>query len=243
MPATGATDSPSATDPEAPPPTLRAVLFDLDGTLVDTSYVHTICWWQALLQYDRLLPMARIHRAVGLGSDKILDHLLGDGRSEEDRADDDDIVAAHATLFTVWYDRARALPGAADLLRWCATSGLTVVMATSGSSTDLDALMARLDADEAVTASTTSADAEHSKPDTDLLEVALDRAGAKADDAVFVGDAVWDMMAAHRLGMRCIGLECGGVSEAELRKAGASEVWQDPADLLAHVDASALARP
>jgi phosphoglycolate phosphatase-like HAD superfamily hydrolase len=137
----------------------------------------------------------------------------------------------------------RDLPGAADQLRWCAASGLSVVMATSGSAKDLEALMARLDADDAVTATTTSADAEHSKPDTDLLEVALRRAGAEATEAVFVGDAVWDMIAARRMGMRCIGLECGGVSEAELREAGASEVWQDPDDVLANVNASALTGP
>lgn len=246
MPASDRTDSKTepttATDPSRPA-ALRAVLFDLDGTLVDTSYVHTLCWWQALVQFDQVRPMAEIHRAVGLGSDKILDHLLGDVRSGAERADDADIVAAHATLFAAWYNRVRPLPGAADLLRRCAGSGLTVVMATSGSADDLTALMARLDADDAVTASTTSADAEHSKPDTDLLEVALDRAGATAEEAVLVGDAVWDMIAARRLGMRCIGLECGGVSESELREAGASEVWRDPADLLDHVDASALARP
>ena len=243
MPATGRREPATlTTDPVTAPKARRAVLFDVDGTLVDTSYAHTVCWWQALVQFDRVLPMARIHRAVGLGSDKILDHLLGDERTEAERADDDDIVAAHATLFTVWYDRARPLPGAADLLHWCADSGLAVVMATSGSSTDLEALMSTLDADDAVTASTTSADAEHSKPDTDLLEVALERAGAEAGTAVFVGDAVWDMIAAGRMGMVCIGLECGGTSEAELREAGAHEVWRDPADLLAHVEVSALAR-
>ncbi|MDQ6896818.1 MAG: HAD family hydrolase [Actinomycetota bacterium] len=240
MPAAGPSDPTPSTDPASEAAALQAVLFDLDGTLVDTSYVHTVCWWQALLQFDRVLPMARIHRAVGLGSDKILDHLLGDNRTDDERADDDDIIAAHATLFTVWYDRARPLPGAADLLHWCANAGLAVVMATSGSSTDLEALMATLDADDAVTASTTSADAAHSKPDTDLLEVALERVGAEAGAAVFVGDAVWDMLAARRMGMRCIGLECGGTSEAELREAGADEVWKDPADLLAHVEDSAL---
>ncbi len=212
MAAAGPSDPTPSTDadPAAGAAALRAVLFDLDGTLVDTSYVHTVCWWQALLQFDRVLPMASIHRAVGLGSDKILDHLLGDDRTDDERADDDDIIAAHATLFTVWYDRARPLPGAADLLHWCADAGPAVVMATSGSSTDLEALMATLDADDAVTASTTSADAEHSKPDTDLLEVALERAGAEAVEAVFVGDAVWDMIAARRMGCAASGWSVGG---------------------------------
>jgi phosphoglycolate phosphatase-like HAD superfamily hydrolase len=78
---------------------VRTVLFDLDGTLVDTSYVHAVCWWQALIQYSHQMPMAQIHRAVGLGADRILDHLLGE---DHDSKHDDEIVAAHATLFTVW---------------------------------------------------------------------------------------------------------------------------------------------
>ena len=216
---------------------VRTVLFDLDGTLADTPYVHVVCWWQALLQHEHLVPMARIHRAVGLGADKIVGYLLGDDR---DRSLDAQIVAAHATLFTVWYDRARPLPGAADLLRWCSAAGLDVVLATSASEQDLEALMGRIDADEAVTARVTSADADRSKPDPDILEVALGRVDGHAETAVYIGDAVWDMMAAQRLGMRCIGLQSGGVSEAELRTAGASEVWQDPQDVLDHIDVSAL---
>jgi HAD superfamily hydrolase (TIGR01509 family) len=224
-------------------PRPRAVLFDLDGTLVDTAFVHTTCWWQALMGYDHVVPMARIHRAVGLGSDKILDHLLGDDRDADERSDDQAMVAAHDALFATWRERARPLPGARHLLRRCHASGLTVVIATSGGSTDLTALMARVDADSAVTATTTADDVEHSKPDTDILEVALERAEAVAAEAVYVGDAVWDMMAARRAGMRGIGLECGGVSEAELREAGACEVWRDPADLLAHMDESLLTTP
>ncbi len=221
-------------------PSPRAVLFDLDGTLVDTAFVHTTCWWQALRGYEHEVPMARIHRAVGLGSDKILDHLLGEDRDDDDRADDEAVVAAHDALFATWRERVRPLPGAADLLRRCHTSGLAVVIATSGGSADLTALMARVDADNAVTATTTSDDAEHSKPDTDILEVALERAGVGPAEAVYVGDAVWDMIAAGRAGMPGIGLESGGVSEAELRDAGACEVWRDPADLLAHGEDSIL---
>lgn len=214
---------------------MRAVLFDVDGTWVDTSYVHAVCWAQALRQHGHLVPMAQIHRAVGLGADKILKHLLGEGHdSEHDHA----IVAAHDTLFAEWSDRARALPKAADLLRFCAGSGQTVVLATSG--TDLKALRALLDADDVIRPAPPrrrrSQQARHRHP----------RGGAgprqtTADEAVFVRDAIWDMIAARRLHMRCIGLECGEISAEELRQAGATEVWQDPADLLTHVGKSLLA--
>jgi phosphoglycolate phosphatase-like HAD superfamily hydrolase len=130
---------------------------------------------------------------------------------------------------------------AAELLRWCADSGRNVVLATSASEKDLEALRQVVHADDAITASTTVADAERSKPDTDILEAALDRVGGTAAESVFVGDAVWDMMAARRLDMRCIGLECGGITEAELLQSGADEVWRDPADLLSNIEKSALA--
>ncbi len=219
----------------------RAVLFDLDGTLVDTSFLHAVTWWQALRQHGHLVTTAAIHRAVGLGSDKILDQLLDPLQgADRDRDGDDEIVTAQATLVKEWHERVAPLPGAADLLRRCAEAGVAVVLATSAGDADLEALRRVLDADDAVTCATTSADAEHSKPDTDILTVALKRAQVGAAEAVFVGDSVWDMMASRRLGLRCIGLECGGTSAAELVEAGADEVWRDPGDLLEHLGDSLL---
>lgn len=207
----------------------RAVLFDVDGTLVDSNYVHAVTWWQALREHGELVPMAQIHRAVGLGSDKILDHLLGHAR---DHSADEEMVTGHATLLAAWYERLVALPGAAALLRGCAESGLSVVLATSASTRDLEVLCGILDADDVITAATSADDAERSKPDTDILEVALSRIGVTASHAVFVGDSVWDMMAAARLGMRCVGVTCGGTSAPELLEAGAALVWRDPAEVL-----------
>src|SRR5688572_17342084 len=119
------------------------VLFDVDGTLVDTSYLHTVAWWQALRQFDNDVPMARVHRAIGMGSDRILDHLLG---GDHDKTHDDDIRAAHASLFAQYWDRLRPQPGAADLLRACARRGLRVALASSASPSDLAALRRALDA-------------------------------------------------------------------------------------------------
>lgn len=216
-----------------------AVLFDVDGTLVDTPYLHAVCWWEALRQADHSASMATIHRAVGMGSAELLDHVLG---SKRDRADDDQLKAAHLALYAQFWGRLRPLPGAADLLRACAGRGLAVVLASSANPTELAVLRSALDADDVITAATSAADAEAAKPAPDILQAALDQAGVSPDESVFVGDAVWDAVAASRLGIPFLGVTCGGTSAAELREHGAVEVYQDPADLLGSLERSPIAR-
>jgi HAD superfamily hydrolase (TIGR01509 family) len=216
-----------------------AVLFDVDGTLVDTPYLHAVCWWEAMRQAGHTASMATIHRAVGMGSAELLDHVLG---SDRDRSEDEQLKAAHLALSAQYWSRLRPLPGAADLLRACAGRGLAVVLASSANPTELAVLRSALDADDAITAATSAADAEAAKPAPDILQAALDQARVSPDDAVFVGDAVWDGIAASRLGVPFVALTCGGTSAAELREHGAVEVYQDPADLLRSLDQSAIAR-
>ncbi|MBM6406083.1 HAD family hydrolase [Phycicoccus sp. CSK15P-2] len=218
-------------------PSPRAVLFDVDGTLVDSSFVHTTAWWQALRQHGHLVPMARIHRAIGLGADHMVGHLLGEHDTDEDAA----IIASHGALVAAWHERLVPLPGARDLVRRCHDAGLVVVLSTSAGAQDVAALRAVLDVDPLVDVVTSSADAERSKPDPGILEAAVDRTGVPAEESLFVGDAVWDVEAAGRVGMPCLGLECGGTSAAELREAGAVATWADPQDLLEHWDDSPLA--
>ena len=208
------------------------ILFDVDGTLVDTTYLHTVAWWEALRQHDNDVPMAEIHRSIGMGSDHILEHLLGPDR---DTDADDAIVKAHDILYGAWWERLRPLPGAADLLRACAERGLTVVLASSAKEPELKRLRRVLDADDVITAATSSADAESSKPAPDILQAALDQSDVDPGNCVFVGDAVWDVKAAGKLDIPCIGLECGGTSAAELADAGAVATYRDPAALLAAV--------
>jgi HAD superfamily hydrolase (TIGR01509 family) len=215
------------------------VLFDVDGTLVDTTYLHTLAWWEAFRQYEHDVVMAEIHRAVGMGSDHLVDHLLGPDR---DRGQDDAMTQAHGAIYAAWWERLRPLPGAADLLRACADRGLAVVLASSAQQNELTVLRKVIDADDVITAATSSADGDSSKPAPDILEAALQQSGTDRRRAVFVGDSVWDVEAAARLGIPCIGLTCGGTSAAELREAGAVETYKDPADLLAHLDRSAVAR-
>jgi len=216
------------------------VLFDVDGTLVDTTYIHAVCWWQALRQLDHDVAMARIHRAIGMGSDRILDHLLGENR---DRAGDETLHTAKKTLYSTYWDRLRPLPGAADLLRACAGAGLAVVLASSASGPELEKLRAALDCDDVITAATSSADADRSKPSPDILSAALAQSGLPATGVVFVGDSVWDVEAAARLEIACIGLTCGGIAAAELRDAGAVEIYDSPSELLDRLEDSAALRP
>jgi HAD superfamily hydrolase (TIGR01509 family) len=217
---------------------VAGVLFDVDGTLVDTTYLHTVCWWQALRQRGADVPMARIHRAIGMGSDKILDALLGD---DHDPDRDDETRAAHSALFAQYRDRLRPQPGAADLVRACAGRGWTVGLASSAAPPEFAALRRVLDVDDVIAGATNSGDAEESKPDPDIVQAALDRTGLSPGNVLFVGDAVWDVYAAARLSIPCVGLTCGGIGAAELAEAGAVAVYRVPADLLAGLDG--LPRP
>jgi HAD superfamily hydrolase (TIGR01509 family) len=214
-----------------------AVIFDVDGTLVDTNYLHAVCWWEAFRQNGHHVDMAEIHRAIGMGSDKLLDHLLPDDR---DRDADDTLADAHSALYAVYWTRLRAFDGAAGLLRACADRGMTVVLASSASSDELAALRAALDADDAVTAATSSSDAEQSKPAPDLVGIALDLAGVEPGRAVFVGDSVWDVQACRKAGVTCVAVRSGGICAEDLREAGAVAVYDGVADLLRRIEDSPL---
>lgn len=215
----------------------RGVLFDVDGTLVDTTFIHAVCWAEALRQNGQQLPMADLHHAIGMSSDQLLGHCLGEDR---DKDGDEAIVAAHKTLAKQWWGRLTRLPGARDLVRACAERGLDVVLASSAAEEELAALRSALDADDAIKAATSSSDADEGKPEPDILQAALKESGLSADQVVFVGDAVWDGRAAHRAGITFIGVTCGGTPAEDLRAAGAVEVWDDPAHLLSNLDKSVL---
>ena len=169
-------------------PSRCGVLFDVDGTLVDTSYLHAVSWAEALRQAGMDVPVRTVHRAIGMGTGEILTHLLG---ADRDTERDDDLSNAHMTLYKQWWGRLRPLPGAAALLRECAGRGLAVVLASSASDEELGTLRQVIDADDAITASTGSADADASKPNPDILQAALERADLEAGAAAFVGDAEW----------------------------------------------------
>jgi HAD superfamily hydrolase (TIGR01509 family) len=214
-----------------------AVLFDVDGTLVDSSYIHTLAWWRAFRQAGYDVPMASIHRSVGMGGDRILDSLLP---ADRDTSEDSTIMTSHAAVFSTYWPSLRPLDGAKELLAQCHESGLAVALASSAQKRDLEALRATIGADAFIDAATSSSDAEESKPAPDILVAALKALGVEAADSVYVGDAVWDIYAAGKLDMPTIGLTSGGTSEAELRDAGAVEIYASPRELLENLGSSAI---
>ncbi|MCU1438220.1 MAG: family hydrolase [Naasia sp.] len=221
--------------PETP---IRAVLFDIDGTLVDSNYLHVDAWDRAFADAGIPAPVWRIHRSIGMDSKKLLEALAGDASEDE---------ASHAKeLHSRYYkesvERLRPIAGARELVHELAGRGLKVVLATSAPEDELEMLMDVLQLDEAVAGMTSSGDVGTAKPEPDIIEAALAKAGVGADEAIMVGDAVWDVEAAGRAGVPAIGVLTGGFGEAELRKAGAVEVYDDVAGLLAALDASVLGR-
>jgi HAD superfamily hydrolase (TIGR01509 family) len=218
----------------------RAVLFDVDGTLVDTNYLHAVTWWQAFAQGGRYVPMRDIHRSIGMGSDQLLDWLLPGDR---DKGADDVLRTSQAALYAAYWSRLRPLPGAVGLLRACKARGLIVVLASSAGQAESGVLRAALDAEDAIDDATFSGDVERSKPAPDLVQVALEKAAVLAGEAVFVGDTVWDAQASQKAGVPCIGLLSGGIGREELADAGATQVYAGPADLLARLPDSLIGQP
>ena len=217
----------------------RGVLFDVDGTLIDSSYIHTVSWWGAFRQQGYDVPMASIHRHVGMGGDRLVDSLLPEGR---DRALDPEILASHGALYASHWPSLRALDGAKDLLAQCHIGGLAVALASSARRKDLEVMKSILDAEAFIDAATSANDAKNRKPAPDILVAALEAINVRAADAIYIGDAVWDMQAAAALEIPAIGVTCGGVSAGELRDAGAVEVYEGPRDLLRNLPSSALGR-
>jgi HAD superfamily hydrolase (TIGR01509 family) len=215
------------------------VLFDVDGTLLDTAYVHTLAWWHAFRQHQHDVPMSAIHWCVGMGGDRLVDSLLP---ADRDKPADAEIMASHAAVFATSWPSLRAFDGAKDLLAQCHAGGLAVALASSARKEDLVASRKALAADAFIHAATSSNDAKESKPAPDILVAALEAVRVPAADAVYVGDSVWDMKAAAALGIPAIGVTCGGRSAAELFDAGAAEVYAGPRDLLDNLQASAIGR-
>lgn len=217
----------------------RAALFDVDGTLTDTTYLHVHAWWEALRQAGHKVPMAAVHRAVGLGGGDLIAHVLGEGRDPEQ---DTTIDAAHKTLFATCHERLAALEGARELLRALHDREWTIVLVTSSVGGELAALRRALDADEVIAHIASASDVAEGKPAPDSVEQARELTGAAREQTVFLGDAVWDMRAASRAGVTALGVLSGGIPRAELTRAGAQEIYEGPADLLTRLDESAYAR-
>ncbi|MCU1571078.1 MAG: family hydrolase [Naasia sp.] len=217
---------------------LRAVLFDIDGTLVDSNYLHIDAWDRALAEVDAPAPVWKIHRSIGMDSKKLLEAVAG-GVPEETTSRAKEL---HSDYYKEAAGRLRPFDGAQELIRAIDARGIRVVLATSAPEDELAILRGVLDVDDAVSEVTSSGDVGTAKPEPDIIEVALGKAGVQPGEAVMVGDSVWDVQAAGRAGVTAIGVLTGGVSEAELRDAGAEEVYQDVAALLEALNESLIGR-
>jgi HAD superfamily hydrolase (TIGR01509 family) len=212
------------------------ILFDIDGTLVDSNYLHTIAWFRAFEALGYRVPMARIHRAIGMGSDKLIPSLVGEG-ADAARADE-----LHGEQYELLHPELRAFDGAGDLLRACKDRGVRVVLATSAKERDLEALTGAIDADDAIDEITSSDDVDESKPDPDIFQAAMRTASLDPATTIVVGDTKWDVEAARRSGLDTVAVLTGGWSRQELEDAGAITVYDDVADVLANLDESPLGK-
>jgi HAD superfamily hydrolase (TIGR01509 family) len=201
--------------------TAPAAILDIDGTLVDSNYFHAVAWFRAMCAHGHTMPMWRIHRAIGMGSDQLIGALLGD---EVEEREGDDIRAAEKERYFELIDEVRPLDGARELIEDLKRRDLTVVLASSAKPDEVEHYLDLLDARELADSWTTSGDVERTKPDPDLVNAALERAGG--GPAVMVGDTVWDCEAAAGAGVDTIAVLTGGFSDSELIKAGAVIVFQ-----------------
>lgn len=217
---------------------IDTAVFDIDGTLVDTAYHHAMAWSRAFRRFGVVIPVWRLHRAIGMGGDQLVAAVAGDDTETEHG---DDLRSAWAEEFAPMLDEIRPFDGVQDLLADVAGRGLTVVLASSGAPRDVDAYLDLFDGRSLAAGWTTSEDVDRTKPHPDLLLAAVAKVGGRS--AVVVGDSVWDFEAARRAGMPGYGVRTGGFCSAELRESGALEVFDSVGDLRAALDRTLLAGP
>src|SRR4051795_8773906 len=197
-----------------------AAILDIDGTLVDTNFHHAIAWFRAFRQHDIVLPIWRIHRHIGMGGDQMIAALCGD-KTEEEQGDD--IRDTEKVLYSELIGEVQPLRGARELIEDLKGRGHPVVLASSAKEDEVDHYLDLLDARELADGWTTSADVEETKPQPDLVQAAIEKAGG--GDAVMLGDTPWDVKAAKAAGVPTVAVLTGGFSEQELREAGAVAVF------------------
>lgn len=206
----------------------RYVLLDIDGTLMDTNYAHVEAWARALADVGLEVPRREIHRQIGKSSSLLI------GEFVEDEADAERVEERHSELYAGLQEHTYPLPGAVDLIRNLSEVGYETLFVTSAKPQELERHIELLEAEGRISDVVLSSDVESGKPAPDVFEEALRRTGAAPEDAVAVGDSIWDVQSAGGAGVRTVAVLSGGTySEAELREAGALDVVRDCAALLA----------
>ena len=213
-----------------------AAILDIDGTLVDTNYHHAIAWYRAFIQSDEVLPLWKIHRHIGMGGDQLVAALAGEAF---DREHGDAVRAAEKALYMSLIHEVRPLDGARELVEQLTRDGHAVVLASSAKPDEVDHYLDLLGVRELSLDWTDSGDVERTKPEPDLVNAAIEKAGG--GPAVMVGDSTWDCLAAGRAGIPSVAVLTGGFSEAELSGAGAACVFGSVGDLRAGIRSTPLA--
>lgn len=213
-----------------------AFIFDLDGTLVDSVYQHVLAWREALEYAGIELSVWRIHRRIGMSGGLLVNALLREtGGQEVSQQQVREMQRHHTEAYARLASQVRLLPGTRELLAYLASMGVPHAIATSGRVVSAGPIVERLGISSNVPLITRDQVA-HAKPDPDLFLAAAEHLGVPIENAVVVGDSVWDILAARRARALGVGLLSGGYGQEELERAGAYRVYQDPADLLEHLD-------
>jgi HAD superfamily hydrolase (TIGR01509 family) len=219
-----------------------AFLFDLDGTLIDSVYQHVIAWREALEEVGVSLAVWKLHRRIGMSGGLFVTALLRELETDLDPETLARLPGLHAEAYARHYPSVRPLPGAADLLRTLDGSGVPWAIATSGAERSARPALELLGLPPE-TPFVTRDLVRYAKPDPDLFVTAAERIGVDITDCIVVGDSVWDLLAARRARALGIGLQSGGYGREELFYAGAFRVYEDPRDMLAHLDEVGVRRP
>jgi HAD superfamily hydrolase (TIGR01549 family) len=213
-----------------------AFLFDLDGTLVDSVYQHVLAWREALEAESIELSVWRIHRKIGMSGGLLTNSLLRETGLKLDPRRAERLRELHAAAYQRYVGDVRPLPGARELLAYLTEVGIPWAIATSGWMETAKTAVATLGVDFEAVPVVTRDQVKYGKPDPDLFLAAAERLGVDIEKSSVVGDSVWDMMAARRARALEIGMLSGGYGREELERAGAFRVYEDPADLLEHID-------
>jgi HAD superfamily hydrolase (TIGR01509 family) len=220
---------------------IKAVLFDIDGTLIDSVDAHARAWQIVLARHGFDIPFERVRHQIGKGGEKLMAALLPEDVVKRDgKAIEEERLELFKREFL---PHIRPFPGVRPLFERIKADGRRIALASSAKKAELEEYKRIAGIADLVDAETSSDDAEHSKPDPDIFEAALAKLGdVPPEAAIAVGDTPYDAEAAGKVGVRTIGLLCGGFPESELRAAGCIALYRDPADLLARYDESPLAR-
>ncbi len=221
---------------------VNAVIFDIDGTLVDSVDLHARAWQEALAHFGHRLPYDRIRGQIGKGGDQLIPALLP---PDEARRIGPTLEDYRSDLYKrVFLPRVRAFPHVRDLFLRLRDDGVRTALASSAKGEELAAYKRIAQIEDLLSAETSADDADRSKPYPDIFAAALSRlVGADADHSVVVGDSPYDVQAARKLGLRTLGVLSGGFTAAELKRAGAVGLYEDPADLLARYNSWRSAMP